>query len=156
MICGYGGIGSLFSRSASGGGRSEGKECATVKIMRRTAANNFGNRKSHASGCQEADRRESRNPVQQNSYMICGYGGIGRRAGFRVQCQRRAGSSPVIRTRAFTHLCEGSFLLCRGKFSQIPLVIFELNILHDFAIIDWVCCSTHHSYNRQPLDKFKK
>lgn len=31
-------------------------------------------------------------------YKLCGYGGIGRRAGFRFQCLRRAGSSPVIRT----------------------------------------------------------
>ena len=30
-------------------------------------------------------------------FLLCGYGGIGRRAGFRVQCLRRAGSSPVIR-----------------------------------------------------------
>ena len=31
-------------------------------------------------------------------FLLCGYGGIGRRAGFRVQCPRRAGSSPVSRT----------------------------------------------------------
>ncbi len=30
-------------------------------------------------------------------FLLCGYGGIGRRAGFRVQCPRRAGSSPVSR-----------------------------------------------------------
>ena len=32
-------------------------------------------------------------------YCICGYGGIGRRARLRIWCHRRAGSSPVIRTR---------------------------------------------------------
>ena len=31
-------------------------------------------------------------------HVLRGYGGIGRRAGFRFQCPRRAGSSPVIRT----------------------------------------------------------
>ena len=30
--------------------------------------------------------------------VICGYGGIGRRARFRFWCLRRAGSSPVIRS----------------------------------------------------------
>ena len=30
--------------------------------------------------------------------IICGCGGIGRRAGLRNQCQRRGGSSPFIRT----------------------------------------------------------
>ncbi len=30
--------------------------------------------------------------------MICGRGGIGRRAGLRNQCQKRGGSSPLIRT----------------------------------------------------------
>ena len=29
---------------------------------------------------------------------ICGCGGTGRRAGLRNQCQRRGGSSPLIRT----------------------------------------------------------
>ena len=33
--------------------------------------------------------------------QICGYGGIGRRARFRIWCLRRAGSSPVIRTILF-------------------------------------------------------
>ena len=36
--------------------------------------------------------------VKIEDFFLCGYGGIGRRAGFRVQCPRRAGSSPVIRT----------------------------------------------------------
>ena len=31
--------------------------------------------------------------------MLCGYGGIGRRARFRFWCLRRAGSSPVIRRK---------------------------------------------------------
>ena len=30
---------------------------------------------------------------------ICGRGGTGRRAGLRNQCQRRGGSSPLIRTK---------------------------------------------------------
>ena len=30
--------------------------------------------------------------------VICGCGGTGRRAGLRNQCQRRGGSSPLIRT----------------------------------------------------------
>ena len=32
------------------------------------------------------------------SIDICGCGGTGRRAGLRNQCQRRGGSSPLIRT----------------------------------------------------------
>ena len=31
--------------------------------------------------------------------VICGCGGTGRRAGLRNQCQRRGGSSPLIRTK---------------------------------------------------------
>ena len=31
--------------------------------------------------------------------LICGCGGTGRRAGLRNQCQRRGGSSPLIRTK---------------------------------------------------------
>ena len=45
---------------------------------------------------------------------ICGYGGIGRRARFRIWCLRRAGSSPVIRTdqisRTFENGVFGIFL----------------------------------------------
>ena len=32
-------------------------------------------------------------------FLICGYGGIGRRARFRFWCLRRAGSSPVARIK---------------------------------------------------------
>ena len=32
--------------------------------------------------------------------MVCGHGGIGRLGGFRFHCQKRAGSSPVARTKA--------------------------------------------------------
>ena len=32
-------------------------------------------------------------------YLIRGCGGTGRRAGLRNQCQRRGGSSPLIRTK---------------------------------------------------------
>ena len=31
--------------------------------------------------------------------LICGHGGIGRLGGFRFHCQKRAGSSPVARTK---------------------------------------------------------
>ena len=33
-----------------------------------------------------------------NAFVLCGHGGIGRRARFRFWCLRRAGSSPVIRS----------------------------------------------------------
>ena len=44
----------------------------------------------------------------------CGYGGIGRRAGFRYQWASRAGSSPVIRTKKVRSL-EGSELFLRNR-----------------------------------------
>ena len=37
--------------------------------------------------------------VHSENMRKCGYGGIGRRAGFRYQWASRAGSSPVIRSR---------------------------------------------------------
>ena len=46
-------------------------------------------------------------------FLLCGYGGIGRRAGFRVQCPRRAGSSPVSRTiskRAYLRIINADTL----------------------------------------------
>ena len=36
--------------------------------------------------------------VHSENMRKCGYGGIGRRAGFRYQWASRAGSSPVIRS----------------------------------------------------------
>ena len=45
----------------------------------------------------------------KNIADICGYGGIGRRAGFRVQCPRRAGSSPVIRTKGSIRNTDAPF-----------------------------------------------
>ena len=38
--------------------------------------------------------------IQYNKILNCGYGGIGRRARLRIWCLRRAGSTPVIRTRS--------------------------------------------------------
>ena len=38
----------------------------------------------------------------------CGYGGIGRHDGFRFHCEKRAGSSPVIRT--ISHCIEYSWI----------------------------------------------
>ena len=44
-------------------------------------------------------------------FLLCGYGGIGRRAGFRVQCPRRAGSSPVIRTKGSIRNTDALFFV---------------------------------------------
>ena len=41
--------------------------------------------------------------------ILCGYGGIGRRARFRFWCLRRAGSSPVIRRIKLESLETGTF-----------------------------------------------
>ncbi|EDN76727.1 hypothetical protein RUMGNA_02897 [Mediterraneibacter gnavus ATCC 29149] len=53
---------------------------------------------------------------------ICGCGGIGRRAGFRVQWASRAGSSPVIR-RLRRSLDFQGFFACLGR---VLLSISEL------------------------------
>ena len=37
--------------------------------------------------------------VKIEVFFICGYDGIGRHAGFRFLCLRRAGSTPVTRTK---------------------------------------------------------
>ena len=55
--------------------------------------------------------------------MVCGHGGIGRLGGFRFHCQKRAGSSPVARTKA-----GGDFLAkiaaCLVLFS-LPFSLFS-------------------------------
>ena len=44
----------------------------------------------------------------------CGYGGIGRRAGFRYQWASRAGSSPVIRIQNEVPFKDGTFSVLQG------------------------------------------
>ena len=72
LICGYGGIGS-FRPSAAGGGRSEGRKGAAVKIER-------VNSEQTILGTARVTRNAA--AVPQNK-LICGYGGIGRRVRFR-------------------------------------------------------------------------
>ena len=55
--------------------------------------------------------------------QLCGYGGIGRRARFRIWCLRRAGSSPVIRIElalenAVNAVFSRAFLLTEYKKGQ--------------------------------------
>jgi hypothetical protein len=61
-------------------------------------------------------------------------GGIGRRAGLRIQCRkRRAGSSPVPGTRVFPDLVE--FLICCKSSAQVSeLLVRWLAQLQDFGI----------------------
>ena len=64
-------------------------------------------------------------------YVICGCGGIGRRARFRFWCLRRAGSSPVIRSAKCDkrNMAESRISLIDIKhsvFSNFLFVVFTL------------------------------
>ena len=54
--------------------------------------------------------------VHSENMRKCGYGGIGRRAGFRYQWASRAGSSPVIRIQKKVPVKNGAFLFYRHGF----------------------------------------
>ena len=56
-------------------------------------------------------------------HLICGYGGIGRRAGFRCQSGfLGAGSSPVIRTKILVQkLCGDFYIAILGFYVIIEL-----------------------------------
>ena len=70
--------------------------------------------------------------------LLCGYGGIGRRAGFRVQCPRRAGSSPVSRT--MTNVLTA--FSCQRTFVIFYLLNSDITggVVHNYA------CSCIHRY----------
>ena len=70
--------------------------------------------------------------------MVCGHGGIGRLGGFRFHCQKRAGSSPVARTKA-----GGDFLAkiaaCLVLFS-LPFSLFSFLSPHRPPAMRWLPC----------------
>ena len=63
----------------------------------------------------------------QVSATLCGHGGIGRRAGFRVLCHRRVGSNPTARTTAkkerWSKCSKRSFCLSSSRLPGLTPVL---------------------------------
>ena len=60
--------------------------------------------------------------IHSENMRKCGYGGIGRRAGFRYQWASRAGSSPVIRIHRRSTGEDGTFSVLQRKYFVVYLI----------------------------------